>query len=219
MSLTERLRKRLEYEDKKERFLLRPFHSNFYHRQFEGYTEYRRPNEKGKMKVIRVYTGQYYRVATGKTQRITRRLGYLALFVVALVCFFRGTMLDVPANRSLVLNLLPAVTLPVLFWMGLGLGNYLFGKELLTIPAYKSGPVRLRRASLTAAILCAIRLASVLMFCLGQQSGFVAGDIQILLCALLCGLCVLFVNRMEAATVYESVENPVRPESDGIEIQ
>lgn len=217
-SWTERLRKRLEWEDKKERFLLRPFHSRFYHKYFEGYTEYKRLDKKGKMKITRVYTGQYYRQDMSTKQKVLYRLTYLALYVIALIGFFSGTMQDIPENYNIYINLITAVTVPFLFWVALALVNYLFIEGDMKISDYKSGPVRLKNATLGSFVMCVLRLLSLLLFCAIARDGVDEGSLVAIGASLLAGICAILMNRLERKVPYLPIENQVTPERDGVEI-
>lgn len=215
----ERLKKRLDEEDKREHFLLRPFHSHFYHRQFEGYTEYKRPNEKGKMKIVRVYTGQYYRPDLSIGHRRLLRAVYLVLFLIMLGCFIVGASLDTEVNYNIYTNIIIAATVPAAFWMAIALVNYLAAPEKLKIPEYKSGPVRLKTASMVCFVLSLMRFLSLALYCLCIKGALTSGDLTAMIYALICAAAMILINRIENKVVYESVINPVKPERDGIEIQ
>lgn len=205
--------KRSDEQARLESLSNKSWHSTFYHSQFEGYSEHYEWDEHGKKKLIRVYTGEYYRPVLEPSRR--RRFAALrvVLFLAGTALFITGAALPAVCNGVFYVTIFQALTVVCLAFVLMGLCNLLLVRGDFTIPSFAHGPARLKRWSLLGSLtLFAAALAAVLAAFLGEafdmRSLFSAG---LLLAA---GACLLGLNRLESSIRYDYIENPVA-EPDG----
>lgn len=200
--------KRSDEQARLESLSNKSWHSTFYHSQFEGYSEHYEWDEHGKKKLIRVYTGEYYRPAQTPSRRRAFSAVRVVLFLLGAGLFLAGSVLPAVCNSTFYVTIFQALTVVALAFVLMGLCNQLPVRGDFTIPAFTHGPARLKRWSLLGALaLFAAVLAAVLAAFLGVEF-----DPLSLLGAglfLAAGLCLLGLNRLEASIRYDYIENPV----------
>lgn len=205
--------KRSDEQARLESLSNKSWHSTFYHSQFEGYSEHYEWDEHGKKKLIRVYTGEYYRPVQALTQRRWFTALRVVLFLIGTALFIVGAALPAVCNGVFYVTIFQALTVVCLAFVLMGLCSMLTVRGDFTIPTFSHGPARLKRWSLLGALtLFAALLAAVIAAFSGQPF-----DARSLLSAglfLAAGLCLLGLNRLEAAVRYDYIENPVA-EPDG----
>jgi len=72
----------------------RLWHSRFYHRYFEGYTENKELDQNGKERIRRIYTADWYGQDLPKGKRIGVRLLYMMLFAMMVAAVFGAGILQ-----------------------------------------------------------------------------------------------------------------------------
>lgn len=205
--------KRSDEQARLESLSNKSWHSTFYHSQFEGYSEHYEWDEHGKKKLIRTYTGEYYRPAQTPSQRRFFSAARVVLFLAGTALFILGAALPAVCNSVFYVTIFQALTVAALAFVLMGLFSHLLVRGDFTIPAFSHGPARLKRWSLLGSLaLFAAALAAVIAAFSGEtfdgRSLFAAG---LLLAA---GACLLGLNRLEASVRYDYIENPVA-EPDG----
>lgn len=205
--------KRSDEQARLESLSNKSWHSTFYHSQFEGYSERYELDEHGKKKLIRVYTGEYYRPAQEPSRRRLLAALRAVLFLAGAALFITGAALPAVCNGTFYVTIFQALTVVCLAFVLMGLCNLLTVRGDFTIPAFSHGPARLKRWSLLGALtLFAAVLAAVIAAFAGETF-----DARSLLSAglfLAAGACLLGLNRMESSVRYDYIENPVA-EPDG----
>lgn len=195
------------------------FHSRAYHKHFEGYTEYKVKNEKGRSITKRIYTGKYYEPDLAPHLRRRLRIAYVLLFVCAVGLFmYCGTRVS-PCNTAPYVNAFQVIAVVLLFWHVYILVNYLANNGPLTIGEYNSIHKPLIRASNLSGICMWICCAmSILSFFLHFQ------DLPFLdlLCAsgfFMSGLFLGIIYYLEYNLNYMVINNNTKVPEDGIEIE
>lgn len=205
--------KRSDEQARLESLSNKSWHSTFYHSQFEGYSEHYEWDEHGKKKLIRTYTGEYYRPAQTTSQRRRFLAARVILFLMGAALFITGAALPAMCNGTFYVTIFQALTVVCLAFVLMGLCNLLTVRGDFTIPAFSHGPARLKRWSLLGALaLFAAVLTAVIAAFAGETF-----DVRSLLSAglfLAAGACLLGLNRLEASVRYDYIENPVA-EPDG----
>lgn len=205
--------KRSDEQARLESLSNKSWHSTFYHSQFEGYSERYELDEHGKKKLIRVYTGEYYRPAQEPSRRRLLAALRAVLFLAGAALFITGAALPAVCNGTFYVTIFQALTVVCLAFVLMGLCNLLTVRGDFTIPTFSHGPARLKRWSLLGALtLFAAALAAVIAAFAGETF-----DARSLLSAglfLAAGACLLGLNRMESSVRYDYIENPVA-EPDG----
>lgn len=200
--------KRSDEQARLESLSNKSWHSSFYHSQFEGYSEHYEWDEHGKKKLIRVYTGEYYRPALTPAQRKWFAILYILLFFIGTALFITGAALSAVCNGTFYVTIFQALTVVALAFVLMGLCNYLSVRGDFTIPVFTHGPARLKRWSLLGALtLFAATLAAVLSAFLGVQF-----DLRSLFSAglfLAAGLCLFGIHGLESSFHYDYIENTI----------
>lgn len=182
------------------------WHSTFYHSQFEGYSEHYKWDERGKKKLIRVYTGEYYRPVQTPPQRRLSAVLRVLLFLSGTALFLFGAALPAACNNTVYVTIFQALTVVTLAFVFMGLCNYLAVRGDFTIPAFTHGPARLKRWSLLGTLaLFSCTVAAVLSSFSGARP-----DTHSLISSCLflaAGLCLLGFNRLESSIRYDYIEN------------
>lgn len=196
-----------------------PFHSRAYHRNFEGYTEVKTLDARGRSVISRVYTGNYYEPALAPFRRVTLRIFYLLFFLSGLALFLFSATRPLPCNSVLYVSLFQAISVPLLIWCVYVLIFYIPSTGKLTIGEYKTQHKSLILATqITAACLWTCAAATLVCF-FAAPNGRVSG---VLLCAGgfavsggLIFLITLFERKLEYTVTSGSAVSP----EGGVEIE
>lgn len=205
--------KRSDEQARLESLSNKSWHSTFYHSQFEGYSEHYKLDEHGKKKLIRTYTGEYYRPAQEPSRRRWFAILRVVLFLMGAALFIAGAALPAVCNSVFYVTIFQALTVVCLAFVLMGLCSFLTVRGDFTIPSFSHGPARLKRWSLLGALTQFAALFAAVIAAFSGESF----DARSLLSAglfLAAGLCLLGLNRLEASIRYDYIENPVA-EPDG----
>ena len=195
----------------------KPWHSSAYHRYFEGYTEREVVNEKGKVKIQRVYIGDWYVRDLDKKQRILLPVMLFLMLAAASALFVICAVQTIPANMTWYTAVCQFAAGMCLAWNLVAWIEYIASPRKMTIGDYNSSTVRFRRSSIAsvgALFLCAL----VLVICAFIYPEYIGAH---LLCALGCGIGggLMFVsNRIEKNVPYKIIPNSAEPDSDSVYI-
>lgn len=194
------------------------WHSAAYHRHFEGWAEIERRDERGRVRIERVYRGTWYIQSLSRAQRIGERAALAVLFAAALALFAFAALRPVAGNAKWFLALGQFAVIAAALFTLAGLVNYLTCGGKMTVGEYKSGPVRFRRG---CAVMIAALLLCLLLYLLCAFL-YEAGIGTHLLCAALCLASALFLvlaHRLDANVPYENKESEAPGEPDAVEIE
>ena len=195
------------------------FHRQAYHRHFEGYTEVKRVDERGRTVIERVYTGKYYEPELAPHRRLTLRMFYVIFFLGGTALFLFCATRTVPCNTAPYVNLFQALAVPMLLWCAYVLVFYLPATGKLTIGEYNSLHKPLIRAStLTALCMWLAGAGALACFILHLETGTISD----LLCAAGFaggGAPMFLIGLMENHLEYAMAANEAKPPEDGIEIE
>lgn len=189
------------------------WHSTFYHSQFEGYSERYEWDEQGKKKLVRVYTGEYYRPAQTLSQQRLFAVLRVLLFLAGTALFLIGAAQPAVCNGVFYVTLFQALTVAALAFVLMGICSHLLVRGDFTLPAFNHGPARLKRWSLLGSLALFAAVFAAVAAALTAEPF----DLRSLLSAglfLAAGACLLGLNRLEASVRYDYIENPVA-EPDG----
>lgn len=149
------------------------YHSRAYHRYFEGFAERKYYDEKEKMRIDRVYVGNYYRRNVSDKHHKILRIQYVVMYILSLAAFLfagtRGTELNtviyvyIPVTLSLLAML--CLLIPLFY-------NLTAPREMI-IRTYRDSSERLITVSMCAAVLQVINALTTMigMVCIPGQVG------------------------------------------------
>lgn len=192
------------------------YNSRRYHSFFEGYTE-KTVVENGKRKIIRVYTGDYYRPVLSFEQRIFRRIINCVLYVLTLGLYVYCATQQLEINLSPFVAICQGFEILSLLWLSASVIDYATAKDKMTVRVYRTASKRLICLSLVAAIL--FGLMSLLYLALTLQLGNWPEFFRLFPFSLICGISMFVIYHMEKNTEYELVLSNEAPIKDGNEIK
>ncbi|MCD8337195.1 MAG: hypothetical protein LUD18_07970 [Lachnospiraceae bacterium] len=196
----------------------RSYHSLFYHRFFENYTEYCTTNEKGKRKIIRKYTGPVYIQEISKAMRTIMKLFFLFAFVLMVWLVYRTGVMEAQEAAATAWYLAVAELLTILSLTYMGytlLTGYLFAPQRMTTGDYKSSSKALIRAAEAAAACFG---ADAVLTALGgflAQGQILRSDLIHMAYFLTGAVLSLLIFQMERSIPYRVEEAAERPSDDG----
>lgn len=197
----------------------RLWHSGAYHRFFEGYTEYKVTDEKGKTRIRRVYTGTWYRQALPEGQYRLVRAIYVLLFLLMAGAVVLAAWAQGGAGRAVYAAIPELVTLCLLARLFYVLFVcYLFAPRKMTVNDYRSTSPALQRAALwTAIAFAADGLAAVIDRLANGGEDFRSFGLTVLAFCVGASMALL-TARIEHGLPYETEESGELPPEGGVTI-
>lgn len=183
----------------------RGYHSGAYHRYFEGYSEFETVDERGKVRIKRVYTGTWYTPDFPRGRLARQKLLYILLWLLAVGLFIFSATRITGAHSVWYGALAQVIVAGCLCWTAVGLFNYLTVPFRRTVGDWRSSSGTLKKAGMACAFAFGLAAALDALYLLFTIDAF---WIQLLCIALyLCGtVLMLLLNRLEANAVY--IETP-----------
>ena len=195
----------------------RLWHSRYYHRYFEGYTETRELDANGKERIRRVYAADWYSQNLPKGKRISVRFLYVVLFAIMVAAVVGAGILQGGTGTRFYIVIPELITLCLLSWLGyVLLVNYLFMPKKLTVHDYKASSLSLRIVTLPVAIAFAsdALMAALDLALVGGAHG--GGVIAMFLGG---AVCALVMRLVESRIHYDQIENPAAARGDSVVIE
>lgn len=177
-------------------------HSDFYHRHFEGYSEYYEVDpSNGKSRIKRVYTGAYYSRDMSRKQRLFLKLVLTFVWLATAAVFIFCASRPYSANRMRYIVFAQVGSIVGLAWAAIGLVNCWTVPVKMVVGEWRSSSEKLRYGSICAAVFFALSaIMTTLDFFVGG-----GGEKTHFICAagfLLCGVLMMLEYRIEANTRY-----------------
>lgn len=222
MTLKERFIAWAEKRDRKmteQDSLMSRFRRNrSYHRYFEGYTEYTRVDSKGRLKIVREYTGQFYRASLSSPLYALARGGAIVLWAISAFCMISATIGNYPYNYTWYVTVPEALGFPALVALMIAVFSAALQERNLKIRQYRTthtATVFIAFIGAAVHLLTAIAMF-INIFITGSQamSGIWWGPVRMVIAS----ICFLACALIEKNISYDSMENPNKPGPGGIEI-
>lgn len=200
----------------------RLWHSSAYHSYFEGYTEYKTTDERGKTKIKRVYTGAWHVQELQGARYVLLRVLYILMFLGMVGAIVIAGMNQGSAGTAFYIVLPEIVTVCLLARLFYVLFvNYLFAARKMTIHDFRSSSVALKSATLWLAIVFLTDVGFTLLdyaLNLGNpESRFVSFALTVF--AFLCGAVLAgIMGLMERKISYKELPNQEQRQAGGITI-
>ena len=188
-----------------------------YHRYFEGYTEYPRMSADGRLKIVRVYTGVYYRADLSALHYALSRAGYILLWILAVICQATAIIADYSYNYTPYVTVFEALGIPASFALMLAVFNAALTERRLKIRQYRTVHNLTVIIAMTGAVIHLVTALSmilnIIIMC-AAGNGIWAGPVKLFIAAT-CFFAVWFIERR---IPYITEENPEKSGPGGIEI-
>jgi hypothetical protein len=195
------------------------FHRPAYHRNFQGYTEVTRLDEKGKTVIRRIYTGKYYVPALSRQNQLRLRFVYAVLFLGGGALYFFCAMQSALCNAFFPVNLLQGLSLPLLLWCLYLLAFYLPSTGKLTLGDYETLHRPLIRASLLTALCMWATAVAGVVACFVYADLFYLSDLPCVGGFALSGGLMFLIYFLEHRLEYLVEENDTEMPADGVELE
>lgn len=193
------------------------FRTKSYRRHFEGYSEFMEKDASGKLKLKRVYTGEYHTPDLTEKKRRFNRVLAVILYICAAVFFAIACTRPAPCNTSWIVVLPEIATLVAWLWSVTLIFSYLTAPHKMTIYEYRCTQnfVMSLKFTLTGLIICAV-LAIGHGVILARDSLLIELVIGMLFLA--AAACLLSVVMREDAVTYLSYMSEEKAPADAVKI-
>lgn len=182
-------------------------HRNYYHKHFQGYTEVRRVNEKGRVVSERHYTAPWQRHSLTDKQWVLTKAAYLLGVLLSTVLFLWALIQRVPSNSAAIAAAPGFLSglLMVLMWMAVF--TYVSAPRNMTLWEYRSGKSKIELFTrLTAAAILLTVIAKVVFICVWMDFSW-EGEVLGLLALALAAAPLIAIFLVERRMNYEELEN------------
>ena len=184
-------------------------HSDYYHKYFRGYTEIRKLNEKGRVRVERYYVRPWIVSGLSERRYWLVRLLYACLSVVSSVLFVVALLQRIPANYSMIVALPGYISIVLLFLLLVSVAGYVFVPKKMTLWDHASSTSRLKRFSLAAGIgqmLTALATTGYLLY----YRIFVSETLQSIFLVAASAVCSAVIYFVERKLPYAEIPNETK---------
>lgn len=193
------------------------YHSGFYHRVFEGYTEVRKLQPNGKQRIERIYTGKYYQQKLQTVQRVSLRILYLILVLCTAGAFWNGAFSGAASNCAKSLAIIDCVVVLTFVKLAMAIVNYLTAPVRMKAYEYRSSSESLKTCTLVIVIaLGALLLGKLIYLC--YQGSIPQNEVYSLVCIAISILSSGAITILERKVPYQIIENELAHKMDGVEI-
>lgn len=171
-------------------------HSNTYHKFFEGYTETKTENSKGKHgHIVREYTGRGYVLKCSDREWILRKILYAFLAAASCVCFVFSQLRTAASANAKGAVFIGVVVLAAFAFLFYELISFLMTGRLLTIDDF----TRSRKwFVITSAVVCVAQFASAIAIVItGIAAGNVGTYVVLSITAFICSVILFLLLKTE----------------------
>lgn len=182
------------------------WHSNAYHRHFEGYSEYMTQDEKGKVKIQRIYTAPWYHMALDSKVKRQLWIQLSDCWAVCMLLFlFAGTR-NISVNSVWYMALCQAAAIVCSLWNASGIVHLIVLPEKAEVSQYRSSFEATRKSSMRMmTAFTGAGLSVLLLLILGCENfGMHLGCLAVYA---LCILLSLTINRLNENIPFTQEEN------------
>lgn len=183
-----------------------PYHGRSYHKFFEGYTEYPKTNQKGRTRIVRVYTADYHKASLSPLSYAGVRLLYFCAAIISSGLYAAALLMNVPSNYSRYVVIFEAISLVALFFFFLYLASYILAKPMMTLRKYRCAKT-MRGLSKTSAIL-RIPAALGAVICGFLHSESLPAEMGSALFILVSAALLFSISVIEGKITYDKIPNP-----------
>lgn len=193
-------------------------HSSYYHKYFQGYTEVRKLNAKGRVASERYYTRPWIVSGLSRRSYWLVRLLYALLVVASAALFITALCQEIPGNVSLIVALPGLLSAMLLILLAASTLMYIFVERKMTLWDHSSSTKRVKVTSLLAAIGQALTALALALFALvtGEEVPRSLGCAGLILLGACCSGALFFLERKMP---YQEIPNDTKlPEGEAHEI-
>lgn len=182
-------------------------HRNYYHKHFQGYTEVRRVNEKGRVVSERHYTAPWQKHCLTDSRWILTKVAYFFGTLISSALFLWALVQRVASNSAAIVAApgFLAGLLMVLMWMAVF--TYISAPRRMTLWEFRSGKSKVELFTrLAAAAIILTVVAKVIFICVWMDFHW-EGEVIGLLLLLVSAVPLILIFLAERRMNYEELEN------------
>ncbi len=189
-----------------------------YHRYFEGYTENVIYNKRGRKRIQRIYTEDYYKQDRTQIRWILNKALYALLYLFSAGSFAVSALADFTGNHMWYITLPEAFCVFFMARTGLTLVNYVFAPRKMTVGKYheiSSGLMKRIRMEIPFILLVLVGMAAygLVNHCL-EEATLISCMTGIIVSALFTGILIGIEKKLS----YITEENIQRDKTTGVQI-
>lgn len=196
-----------------------PYHSLSYHQHFEGYSERKVIDGRGKSRIQRIYTGPYYLQEENETCRTRKKIVLLSAFAGAAGLLFAASCTKTTLNSTALGAFLQLLDILCLMRILYALILRLAAPAKMDVGTWRGASLPLIRWGRISFAVCAILSVFGLLYAVILQGGVQQPQ---LLCSagfILSGVCSWILSLTECRTQYKKVQNNVDTSNAWTEIE
>ena len=184
-------------------------HSDYYHKYFRGYTEIRKLNEKGRVRVERYYVRPWIVSELSAVKYWLLRLMYAVLVLASAGVFAVALLQRIPANYSMIVALPGYISVLLLFLLVVSMVNYIIVPKKMTLWDHSSTTTRVKRLSLAAGIGQMLTVVAMVGYLLCYRI-FVRETLHSIFLMVLAALCSTAIYFVERKVPYTEIPNETK---------
>ncbi len=192
------------------------FHSKGYHQYFDGYSEYRETDEKGKTRIRRVYTGIYHTAKVSDAARRGIHASYIVLWLLSAGLYFFLSTREVESNVVWYTAVAEALAIFGLVWVLWSLGNYLAAGKNMTQDGFRYTSALCRASACACAAQLLTAAATIAHAVLGTDQ--MGKELLIAAGFAICAVCALGIRLIEQRIPYDSFLSDAKVPDDANQI-
>lgn len=182
-------------------------HSTYYHKNFQGYTEVRRVNERGRIVIERRYTAPWQRHQLTDRQWILTKVAYVLGVLLSTVLFLWALVQRVPSNSAAIAAAPGFLSGLLMLLMWMAVFTYVTAPRKMTLWEHRSGKSKVERFTrLAAAAIILTIVAKVIFICVWMDFSW-DGEILGLLALAVSVVPLVLIFLAERKMNYEELEN------------
>lgn len=182
-------------------------HRNYYHKHFQGYTEVRRVNEKGRVISERHYTAPWQRHCLTDRQWVLTKVAYILGVLISTVLFLWALVQRVPSNSAAIVAAPGFLSGLLMLLMWMAAFAYVSAPRNMTLWEYRSGKNKVEIFTrLTTAGIIVTAVTKIVFICVWMNFSW-EGEVIGLLALVLSVVPLLLIFFAERRMNYEELEN------------
>lgn len=195
------------------------YHSRFYHRYYEGFTEKEQLDESGNKKINRLYTGTYYSPDLSAAERKKHKAASVLFYLLSLACYVCAAIQRVSINSVWYIALLQTGVLMGCLWLAWLMYYHLTAKEKMTVRIYKDASLRFRQVSLGVALFLFGIVIFSMFYIMKESPAELRRVLGTLVCYAASGTFMFLMQGYEKRVSYLTIENETKKPEKGVTIR
>jgi hypothetical protein len=195
--------------------ILSIYHSAAYHKYFEGFAERKVVDPDNKVKIVRVYTEEYYIRDLSETKEFFLKLAYGGILSLIIFLFIFSASLKIEANTNKFINITQALSVAVLAAMTMSIIFYIISHGKLTIYNYRTSSLSFKRNAVIASCNFFLSTLCIVIYIFNNSDKALLPMILEASCMFSCALMFVLINIIENGINYKIILNKEGLGSDG----